>query len=158
MPLLAHEERVAARVEVYALRHGIHVHARGAVGLVLPQHPLDLRRGEAHIHGEVRSDVPRAVDAAVLLRPDPPLQVFDVRHAREIDLQIIASNEKTDYPETKNACVRLFDSRKLQTWPPTVVKGEHWDLLSAAQSGELDILATADEAIDWVNDLICRIN
>jgi hypothetical protein len=75
-----------------------------------------------------------------------------------IDLQIIAINDKIDYRKTKNACIRLFDSRKLQAWPPTVMKSESWDSLYTAQSNDLDVLATVDEAVIWVNDLIGKID
>jgi len=74
-----------------------------------------------------------------------------------IDLQIIANNEKIDFALTRNACIRLFNSRKLQQWPPTVIKGTGWDSLYSAQISGLDVLQTADEAIVWVNDLVDRI-
>jgi hypothetical protein len=74
-----------------------------------------------------------------------------------IDLQIIVSNEEVDYALTKNACTRLFDSRKLQAWPPTITRGDNWDSLYAAQSESLDVLATIDEAVVWTNYLIRRI-
>jgi hypothetical protein len=75
-----------------------------------------------------------------------------------IDLQIIMTNEKINYSQTKNICVRLFDSRKLQSWPPTVMKRRNWDPLYTTQSIGLDVLATVDEAVVWVNDLIRRID
>jgi hypothetical protein len=75
-----------------------------------------------------------------------------------LDLQIIANFESIDYALTKNACVRLFNSRKLQAWPPTIAKGDNWDSLYAAQIADLDVARTVDEAVDWANDLIRTID
>jgi len=75
-----------------------------------------------------------------------------------IDLQIIAINETIDYSHTQNACTRLFNSRKLQVWPPTVVKGNNWDSLYTAQASGLDVLVTVDDAVDWANNLIRTID
>ena len=71
-----------------------------------------------------------------------------------IDLQIIVNKEIVDYKQTKNSCTRLFASRKMQTWPPTVTKGANWDQLYSAQVEDLDVLQTVDEAITWANNLI----
>jgi len=75
-----------------------------------------------------------------------------------LDLQIIAKNETIDYVLTKNACIRLFNSRKMQIWPPTVTKGDNWDSLYTARIGDLNVAHTVDEAVDWVNDLIHEID
>jgi hypothetical protein len=74
-----------------------------------------------------------------------------------IDLQIIVHNEEIDYIKTKEACIRLFASRKLQAWPPTVVKGDNWESLYDAQTAALDVLTSLDDAVVWVNALIHRI-
>jgi hypothetical protein len=74
-----------------------------------------------------------------------------------IDLQLILANEKVDYAKTKDACLRLFNSRKLQEWPPTVVKGDNWDALYEDQLSGLDVLHSVEEAVDWVNVLIADI-
>ena len=39
-----------------------------------------------------------------------------------------------------------------------VSKGEGWDELYAAAKGELPVRVTVDEAVEWVNDLISRID
>ena len=75
-----------------------------------------------------------------------------------IDLQIIGVNETIDYSLTKNVCTRLFNFRKLQAWPPAVVKGDNWDSLYTAQVGDLDVFANVDEAIAWANDFIHTID
>jgi hypothetical protein len=74
-----------------------------------------------------------------------------------IDLQVIVKNEKIDYPLTKNACVRLFQFRRQQSWPPKIVKGDGWDTLYSSQVSELDVFQNVDEAIAWTNDLIIAI-
>jgi len=74
-----------------------------------------------------------------------------------IDLQIIVNNEDVNFVKTKNACTRLFDSRKMQTWPPIVIKDSGWDSLYSAQLGELDVLPTIDEAVDWANEFIMKV-
>jgi len=74
-----------------------------------------------------------------------------------IDLQLIARNAKFSFPEVREACKRLFAYRKCQAWPPVVTAGENWPAIYAAQKQSLPVLATVDEAIDWTNDLIARI-
>ncbi|MDR0852816.1 MAG: nucleotidyl transferase AbiEii/AbiGii toxin family protein [Clostridiales Family XIII bacterium] len=75
-----------------------------------------------------------------------------------IDLQVIEKNEKINYALTKEACLRLFESRKMQSWPPTIVKGTNWESLYDAQLLGLDALPNVDEAINWTNALIRTIN
>lgn len=55
-------------------------------------------------------------------------------------------------------CVRLFAYRQEQKWPPTIIKGEDWDSLYAAQADGPDVLPTADVVVAWANDLIERID
>jgi hypothetical protein len=75
-----------------------------------------------------------------------------------IDLQVIEKNEIIDYALTKEACLRLFKSRKMQSWPPTIVKGINWESLYDAQLLGLEALPNVDEAINWTNALIHTIN
>jgi hypothetical protein len=76
----------------------------------------------------------------------------------KIDLQVIVSNKKIDYPLIKNACVRLFPFRKQQSWPPIIVKDDGWDTLYSSQVSGLDVLQDVDEAVIWTNNLITTIN
>ncbi len=71
-----------------------------------------------------------------------------------IDLQITTKDDTIDYARAKSLCVRLFDYRQQQPWPPRIVKGENWDSLYAEQAEGLDVLPTVDEAIEWANKLI----
>ena len=75
-----------------------------------------------------------------------------------IDLQIAVTGEGVDYEKTREVCVRLFEYRREQAWPPTVAKGEGWDELYASQAKGLDVLPTADEAVEWANALVAKID
>lgn len=75
-----------------------------------------------------------------------------------VDLQLITANADIDFVETRLTCVRLFAYRKMQTWPPVVVKGKGWDTLYATQAAGLPVEQSADNAIAWANGLIERID
>lgn len=75
-----------------------------------------------------------------------------------IDLQLIFAREDIDLEKTADVCRRLFAYRKVHTWPPKIEKGENWDEVYRAQSKDLDVLPTVNEAIDWVNDLVGKID
>lgn len=75
-----------------------------------------------------------------------------------IDLQLIVQNAELSLAEVREACKRLFAYRKCQPWPPVVKAGENWAAIYATQKRTLPVLATVDEAIDWTNELIGRID
>ena len=75
-----------------------------------------------------------------------------------IDLQIAVARGAIDYAKTKPVCVRLFDYRGQQAWPPSVVKGVDWDALYEEQREGLDVLSTVDDAVEWANALIKAID
>lgn len=75
-----------------------------------------------------------------------------------IDLQIIVQNETIDYAAANEACVRLFRSRRMQSWPPEISVGDGWSELYDAQRFELPVMQTVEEAVSWVNELVQRIN
>lgn len=75
-----------------------------------------------------------------------------------IDLQLLDSAYDGDYANVKATCERLFAYRKMQTWPPSIVGGLEWESLYAAQLPAGNLLATADEAVAWANELIARID
>lgn len=54
-------------------------------------------------------------------------------------------------------CVRLFDYRRQQAWPPTIAAGDQWDTLYAEAAEGLDIPSTAEDAVEWVNGFVQRI-
>lgn len=74
-----------------------------------------------------------------------------------IDLQIIISRGGVDRARTRYVCARLFEYRREQPWPPAIVKGEDWDALYDEQLADLDVLPTADEAVEWANALVADI-
>ena len=77
--------------------------------------------------------------------------------AVELVVAVIVGNGKVDWAKTRETCERLFAYRRKQQWPPTVVKGDEWEALYAAQRGFLDVLGDVDSAVDWANSLIRRI-
>ena len=75
-----------------------------------------------------------------------------------IDLQLIFAQEDIDMATTATVCRELFRYRRKQPWPTSVVKNENWDAAYADQKGNLNVLPTVDEAIDWANELIASID
>ena len=74
-----------------------------------------------------------------------------------IDLQLLVANAEIDYETTAAVCKRLFTYRKMQAWPPRIVKGIDWGTLYTAQRSSLPVLDSVDKAIVWGNDLIAEI-
>lgn len=74
-----------------------------------------------------------------------------------IDLQLILSRTEVDLAKTAAVCRRLFSYRKVQEWPPKIVKGENWESIYDAQRLDLPVLPTVVEAISWANELISRL-
>lgn len=74
-----------------------------------------------------------------------------------VDLQIIVTRGKVDYALTRQTCERLFAYRRMQPWPPKIVKGEEWERLYEAQLRPEPVLQDVDEAIKWANELVGRI-
>jgi hypothetical protein len=75
-----------------------------------------------------------------------------------VDLQLIMANETVDLADVKAICVRLFDYRSKQAWPPVVEKGIDWDSIYDAQAEPFSVQPNVDEAINWVNSLIVQID
>lgn len=75
-----------------------------------------------------------------------------------IDLQIIESLGRLDIRRLRNICRRLFAYRKMQAWPAVVVKNVGWDSIYKAERGDLPVLPTVDDAIEWTNEFIARID
>ena len=70
-----------------------------------------------------------------------------------------APNSKTDLDLrlVRDICIRLFKYRKRQAWPPTIEIGTDWERLYAAQSENMSVLPTVNEAVAWTQHLINRI-
>lgn len=75
-----------------------------------------------------------------------------------VDLQLILAQGEPDWERTRTVCIRLFDYRRQQPWPPAVSSGEDWPALYAAQAKGLPVLVTVEEAIEWTKRLIARID
>lgn len=74
-----------------------------------------------------------------------------------VDLQLLDRGEDLDLARVAATCVRLFDYRRQQAWPPTIAVGVGWDTLYAEAAEGLDVLPTVNEAVAWVNDIVRRI-
>jgi hypothetical protein len=75
-----------------------------------------------------------------------------------IDLQLITRDAVLDYHLMRNTCIRLFDYRRMQTWPPEIKAGDKWPELYDSQANGLPVLNTVEEAVAWTNDFIKRID
>lgn len=75
-----------------------------------------------------------------------------------VDLQIIVNNSNLDYSLLKATCVKLFEYRQAQAWPPAVVAGAGWASLYDAAKVGVSVCGGVDEAVDWVNGLIENID
>ena len=75
-----------------------------------------------------------------------------------IDLQLIAANAELDLRRVREVCLRLFQYRRGQSWPPAVSIKEGWSIAYDAQKGNLPVLQTIEEAVAWTNDLVARID
>ncbi len=74
-----------------------------------------------------------------------------------VDLQLIDKGEDLDLAQVKATCVRLFEYRRQQPWPPTVVAGDGWDTLYEAAVEDVDALPEVGAAVAWVNAFVARI-
>ena len=74
-----------------------------------------------------------------------------------IDLQLILEREQIYLPRVKTICNNIFRGNGCPPWPTKVAKGPKWDAIYDAQKLSLPVLSTVDEAVDWVNQLIDRI-
>lgn len=123
---------------------------------------------------ECPSDIAEALARLGFPRPAPvpvmtiPHQIAQKLHAVTtegedrphdlVDLQLICGRARIDLPAVKAVCLRLFDYRRRQPWPPTVRKGVNWDSLYAEAGKGLGVLPTCDEAVKWANGLIASID
>ena len=74
-----------------------------------------------------------------------------------IDLQLILQKGAVDLNKIRDVCHRLFYYRRTHAWPPVMVKGENWDAVYQNQKGVLPVIPTVDEAVEWANELIVKI-
>ena len=78
-----------------------------------------------------------------------------------IDLMLIGRQSQLDFVDIKSKCMRLFDYRRKQAWPPEIKKGDEWDAKYEAALGtvrdNLVICHTVDEAVARVNEFVAKI-
>ena len=75
-----------------------------------------------------------------------------------VDLQLILARGEPDWRRTREICVRLFRYRNRQAWPPQVVADPEWETLYAAQSENVSVLPTVEEAAAWTQQLVAKID
>ena len=81
-----------------------------------------------------------------------------VRAQDVIDLQLMMKRESVDKTEVLQICKRLFANRKKQSWPPKLEVSDEWRVAYAGMLGDIPVLPTVDEAVDWANELISEID
>lgn len=74
-----------------------------------------------------------------------------------VDLQLLDKGEDLNLSDVAATCVRLFDYRQQQAWPPAFVAGSQWNTLYAEAAEDLDVLPTVEDAIAWADGLVQRI-
>lgn len=75
-----------------------------------------------------------------------------------VDLQLLDREEHLDLRRVRATCIRLFEYRRQQGWPPTILEVAQWDTLYAEAAEGLDVLPTVAEGVDWVRALVRRID
>lgn len=113
----------------------------------------------AQLFAEVGLAAPRPVP---VMRPDH--QIAQKLHAISdpgservrdlVDLQLLDRGENLDLAQVRATCERLFEYRRLHSWPPMIVASEGWDTLYEAAIESVDVLPDIEAAVAWVNELI----
>ena len=75
-----------------------------------------------------------------------------------IDLQLIVANADLDLRRVREVCLRLFQYRRGQSWPPTLAVNDGWSATYDGQKGDLPVLPTVEEAVAWANELVAKID
>lgn len=75
-----------------------------------------------------------------------------------IDIQLIVADGAVDLAAVKRICHELYRQRRKQDWPTLVTKHEGWDALYDEKRRGLDVIDSVDGAIQFVNDLISKID
>lgn len=123
---------------------------------------------------EYPSDIADVLEQLGFPRPSPvpvmklPYQIAQKLHAITtdgadrphdlIDLQLMCKYSEINLVEARKICIRLFDYRSRQNWPPKIEKGPSWESLYMDSRNGIDVLPTVDEAVKWANDLIAKID
>lgn len=121
-----------------------------------------LAPGLVRLFTEVGLEAPRPV---AIMRSDH--QVAQKLHAVSsagsdrardlVDLQLLDKGEDLNLAQVAATCIRLFDYRRQQAWPPIIAPGTQWDTLYIEAADGLDVLPTIEDALAWANHFIQRI-
>ncbi|MGL5826846.1 MAG: nucleotidyl transferase AbiEii/AbiGii toxin family protein, partial [Nocardioides sp.] len=74
-----------------------------------------------------------------------------------VDLQLLDKGEDLDLAQVEATYVRLFEYRRQQAWPPTIVSGDGWATLYEAAVEDIAVLPNVEGAVAWVNEFVERI-
>lgn len=74
-----------------------------------------------------------------------------------VDLQLLERGTDLDLNQVRATCIRLFEYRRQQPWPPTILAAETWRSLYEEAIEDVDALPTVAEAVAWANDFIGHI-
>jgi hypothetical protein len=74
-----------------------------------------------------------------------------------VDLQLLDRGEDLNLAQVKATCVRLFEYRRQQAWPPTIAPDAGWTTLYEAAVEDIDVLPDMDTAVAWVNAFVQRV-
>jgi hypothetical protein len=64
-----------------------------------------------------------------------------------VDLQLLDQGDDLDLSQVRTTCVRLFEYRRQQAWPPVIEVGEGWGTLYDAAVEDIDVLPDVDPAV-----------
>lgn len=74
-----------------------------------------------------------------------------------VDLQLAMDGYETSLTPFRTAAERLFASRGIHAWPPTVTARRGWELTYPQQADGLGVYTDLAHAVAWTNELIHRI-
>lgn len=89
--------------------------------------------------------------------PDADGWVNDRAHDL-VDLQLAMRTFGGSLPDIREAAMRLFASRRSQTWPPVVRPRPGWEDRYAAEADGLEVFQGLDDAVAWAKALIADID
>lgn len=75
-----------------------------------------------------------------------------------VDLQLIDQSEELEFADVAATCIRLFEYRRQQAWPPMITAGATWATLYAGAAEDLEVLSNVDDAVVWANEFVRRID
>lgn len=75
-----------------------------------------------------------------------------------VDLQLLVDINKVNFPEVNEICVRLFEFRKAQNWPPKLKTSEEWKVGYSSAAKGVRVHQNPDEAINWLKELVLKID